>query len=205
MAFLNQAEKDRIAEAIRQAELKTSGELVALIAGASDGYYFIPLLWASLVALMVPGIFWLGGLELDHLRVYELQLGTFLALGILFRWTPLKMRLIPKAVKHMRASRLAREQFFLQGLHLTRDRTGILLFVSVAEHYVELLADQGINERVDPGSWDHIVEEFLRRVRQGRIAEGFLAAVDSCGAALEKHFPRPADDTDELPNHLIEI
>jgi putative membrane protein len=205
MAFLGQADKDRIAEAIRQAELKTSGELVALIAGASDGYYFIPLLWASLVALMVPGIFWVAGLELGHLRVYELQLATFLALGILFRWTPLKMRLIPKAVKHMRTSRLAREQFYVQGLHLTRDRTGILLFVSVAEHYVELVADQGINERVEPGSWDHIVEEFLQSVRQGKIAEGFLTAVGSCGAVLEKHFPRPADDTNELPNHLIEI
>lgn len=205
MAFLDQADKDRIAEAIRQAELKTSGELVTVIAVASDGYHFIPLLWASLVALLVPGLLWMSGSGLGVLRIYELQLATFLVLCLLFRWTPLKMRLVPKTVKHRRASRLAHEQFHVQGLHLTRDRTGILLFVSVAEHYVEIIADQGINARVAPGSWDGIIKEFIKHVRQGRISDGFLSAVHSCGAILEAHFPRPADDTKELPNHLVEL
>lgn len=205
MAFLSQIEKNRIAEAIRQAELKSSGELVTVVAGASDGYHFISILWASFVALLVPGIVWLSNPELGVLGVYGIQLAVFFVFSMLFRWTPIKMRLVPKVVKHKRASRLAHEQFYVQGLHFTRDRTGILLFVSVAEHYVEIIADHGINARVEPGSWDPLVKRFIEHVRQGEIAEGFLTAIHSCGEKLEKHFPRSDHDMDEIPNHLIEI
>ena len=82
----------------------------------------------------------------------------------------------PTAVKRRRAGRLAREQFFAQGLHLTRARTGVLIFVSVAEHYVEIIADQGIDALVPPGTWDKAVADFVGQVRAGHIAEGFLAA-----------------------------
>ena len=110
------------------------------------------------------------------------------------------MALVPNSMKRRRASQLAREQFFEQRLHMTRARTGVLIFVSVAEHYVEIIADEGINALVPPGTWDKAVADFVEQVRAGRIAEGFLAVVEVVGARLAEHFPRPADDRDELPN-----
>jgi putative membrane protein len=137
--------------------------------------------------------------------LYSAQLATFLGLALLFRWTPLKMCLIPKWVKHQRASRLAREQFFVRGLHMTREHTGVLLFASVAERYVEIIADRGINEKVKADAWEAIVAQFVERVKRGEITEGFLVAIAACGQPLAAHFPRPEDDRNELPNRLIEI
>ena len=205
MAFLSQAEKDRIAEAIRAAERKTSGELVTVIAQASDEYRYIPMLWASLVALVLPAVLYFANLGWNLGDVYMAQIGVFVVLALGVQWSPIKMRLIPKSVKHRRASRFAREQFFEHNVHRTRDRTGVLLFVSVAEHYVEIIADAGIDDKVAGDAWQGIVGDFVGAVKAGRIADGFGGAVTACGALLAEHFPRAADDTDELPNHLFEI
>jgi putative membrane protein len=205
MTFLSEEDKQRIAEAIRDAETKTSGELVTVIAHAADTYLYIPILWASVAALTLPTIILLLPVELPFPHIYSLQLAIFLGLALLFRWNPLKMRLIPKAVKHRRASRLAWEQFFIQNLHLTRQRTGVLLFVSVAERYVEIIADKGINDKVKRDAWDDIVSDFSKRVKAKEIPEGFLSAISACGELLAEKFPRPEGDIDELPNRLIEI
>jgi putative membrane protein len=205
VAFLSEADKRRIAEAIRKVEATTSGELVTVIARAADHYLYIPLLWASVIALAAPGVIWYAKPDVQFVVLYSAQLATFLGLALLFRWTPLKMRLIPRWVKHRRASRLAQEQFFAQGLYLTRERTGVLLFASVAERYVEVIADRGINDKVKADAWKEIVAEFVKRVKNREIAEGFLVAIGACGQLLAEHFPRPEDDRNELPNRLIEI
>jgi putative membrane protein len=90
-------------------------------------------------------------------------------------------------------------------LDRTRGRTGILLFVSIAERYVEILADRGIDEKVPPGTWKEIVAAFTRQVREGKIADGFVGALTACGALLVSRFPRAADDQNELPDVLIEL
>ena len=203
--FLSEADKQRIAEAIREAEMKTSGELVTVIAHAADTYLYIPLLGASLVALTLPAVIWLLPFNPRLPLLYSFQLSTFLGLALLFRWTPLKMRLIPKAVKRRRAGRLAWEQFFAQNLHLTRQRTGVLLFISLAEHHVEIIADKGINDKVPDGAWDDIVADFSKHVKCGQITEGFISAIAACGELLAECFPRDEGDNDELPNRLIEI
>lgn len=205
MAFLSAEEKVRITEAIKQAEGRTSGEIVTVIAGSADAYWFIPLLWAAVLALSVPAVVLLVDPWIYPVELYGGQLLLFAVLALLFRWTPLKMRLVPGAVKRRRAGRLAREQFLAQGLHHTKDRTGVLLFVSVAEHYVEVLADSGINEKVAPDAWTNLVDAFVAKVKEGRVADGFLEAVAGCGAVLAEHFPRAPGDKDELPNHLVEF
>jgi len=205
MAFLTDSEKHRIAEAIKQAESRTSGEIVTVIAGASDGYAYIPMLWASCLALILPFPFLLLDLPLAYSHIYLLQLAVFIVLTLLFRWAPLKMRLIPKTVKRRRAARLAREQFLAQGVHRTEARSGVLLFISVAEHYVEVLADSGINDKVDQDTWNGLIADFSAKVKQGQVAEGFIGAIGVCGKVLAEHFPRDPLDQDELPNHLIEI
>ncbi len=205
MTFLSEADKQRIAEAIRDAEMKTSGELVTVIARSADTYLYIPILWASIAALTLPAIVLLLTVDLQFPLLYVLQLATFMGLALLFRWNPLKMCLIPKAIKNRRAGRLAWEQFFAQNLHLTQQRTGVLLFVSVAERYVEIIADKGINDIVKRNAWDDIVADFTKRVKVGEITEGFLSAIGACGGLLAEKFPRPEGDIDELPNRLIEI
>ena len=204
MAFMTDSDRARIGAAIRDVESRTGGELVAVVAQASDDYYYIPTLWAALLAILLSGIAELFALLPTGLNL-TVELGLFIALALAFRWSPLKMRLVPGAVKRARAAVLARAQFLEQNLYATRDRTGVLIFVSVAEHYVEVLADKGINDRVDPAVWQHAVDAFVTRVRAGQVADGFVEAVERCGVVLIEHFPRTPGDADELPNHLIEI
>jgi putative membrane protein len=121
------------------------------------------------------------------------------------RWRPLLMRVIPRALRHRRAHRLALEQFYSHNLHQTRERTGVLLFVSVAERYVEIIADKGIDEVVNKDAWRAIVDAFIGQVRAGRVGDGFVEAVDACGALLAGHFPADGAVVNELSDHLVEI
>jgi putative membrane protein len=205
MSFLDAEEKKRIAAAIRSVEAKTAGELVTVIARESDPYRFIPTLWAALLALLVPVVAWLLAVPATVPQVATVQLALFCCLAILGRWRWLKYRLIPGWVKADRTKRRAREQFFDQRVRDTAGGTGILIFVSVGERYVEILADRGIDERVDRAVWQRIVDDFVARVREGRVAEGFLAAIDECGAILAVHCPRNEADANERPDRLVEI
>lgn len=205
MTFLNEEQKQRLRAQIEEVEKQTSGELVTVIARQSDPYPYVPLLWASVIALSLLPLMGLAGLRFELTTVSIIQLGGFLVLSTLFRWPPLKMRLIPKQTKLRRAARSAREQFLEQGLHHTRDRSGVLIYVSVGERYVEILADKGINEKVDQSQWDGIVADFIQAVKKGRTAEGFEQAVAACGAVLAEHFPAAPGDKNELPDHLVEL
>jgi putative membrane protein len=204
MPFLTDDDRHRIAVAIAAAERRTSGELVAVVAQTAGEYRRVPLLWPALAALLLPAILLTVEPGMRAWTLYLVQAATFLVLALVVQ-IPLGTALVPDWLKRRRASRLAREQFFERGLHLTRARTGILIFVSVAEHYVEILADEGIDALVPPGTWDKAVADFIEQVRAGRIAEGFIAAIEVVGARLAEHFPRGTGDPDELPNHLIEI
>lgn len=217
MSFLTQEEKSELVQRIQQAESRSTGEIVTVIAARSDSYRYIPLLWSALVALSVPGLYylwqwlshggWVSESRFAHTEawLYTLQALTFLGLGALFSFSPLRMLVIPRRVKLQRAARHAREQFFLQNLHLTRDRSGILIFVSVAEHYVEIIVDSGISAVVDNETWVKTVNDFVEDVRAGHIARGFGNTVEHCREVLWEHFPAPDGRPDELPNHLIEV
>lgn len=201
--FLSADARHRIEEAVRAAETRTRGEFVTVIARASDEYLHITLLWAALIAMLVPAA--LAPFAPLRAYSYEIQLAVFVTLALVLRLAPLKMRLVPERLQRVRAQRLAQEQFYARGLHRTAEGTGILLFVSVAEHYVAVLADEGIHQRVAPGEWDSVIAAFVREVRAGRIAEGFVAAISACGDRLAHHFPRRPQDTNQLPDRIIEL
>jgi len=217
MAFLTQTEKQALAEQIRQAEAKTSAELVTVIANQSDHYRYIPMLWAALIALAVPGLYFLfqhfahngwtyPGESADTLaRLYYIQVLVFLGLGMLIQIPAVRFMLVPKYVRHGRAARHAREQFLLQNLHQTANRTGVMVFVSVAEHYVEIIVDSEVAAVVDNAIWIDTVDEFVTCIKRGSIAEGFTRTIDHCSEVLIKHFPDNGGKPDELPNNLIEI
>jgi putative membrane protein len=93
--------------------------------------------------------------------------------------------------------------FTAHGLHHTREHTGILILISLLEHRVEVLADKGINEKVSPGTWDEIVQIVTIGLKSGNACDAFCKAIERCGEILAQHFPRPADDRDELGNKLL--
>jgi putative membrane protein len=204
-SLLSEAEKIKVRDSISAVERNTSGEVVTVIAAACDDYLFIPTLWAALIALAVPGLVLLTNMWVDYAWLYSSQVVVFFVLAALFRIPMIKMRLVPRTIQRQRAGRIALEQFFLQNLHHTRDRTGILIFVSVAENYVEIIADKGINDVVPKDTWEKIVAGFVAAVKKEQYTEGFISAINQCGRVLQEHFPSRRDNPDELPNRLVEL
>lgn len=203
--FLTDDDRDRVASAIRSVEARTRAELVAVVAHEAESYHHVPMLWAALVALALPPVAQLAGAPWTATEFSLLQLAVFVALASLGWWSPVRMALVPPKVKKARATRLAREQFFLQRLHETEGRTGVLIFVSIAERHVEIIADIGISKLVGNEVWQRAVDHFVVNVKAGRIAEGFIGAIEQCGGVLIGHFPADGRNPDELPDRLIEI
>ncbi|MBA1273845.1 TPM domain-containing protein [Stutzerimonas azotifigens] len=202
MTLLTESEQRQVAEAIDRIELDTDAEVVTVLAAQADDYRYIPLLWASLLALVVPGalLFFTGWVTAPHLLL--IQWASFVVLALVFRLPGLTTRLIPRAVRHWRACNLARRQFIELNLHHTEADTGVLIFVSEAERYVEILVDRGVSSRIDNQAWASIVEAFTDRVRQGQTLEGFLICIEACGALLKEHVPA-THTRNELPNRLV--
>lgn len=202
MNFISKKDCTRIAHAIAAAEKKTSGEIIAVVARRSDDYRFIPLLWAALIALATPPVLFIAT-QWRGTTIYAAQLAVFAAMAVAVLWPQLRNALVPAAIKRARAHARAMEQFLAQDLHTTRGRTGVLIFISVAERYAEVIADEGIYKKVPPGIWDDAVAELTVEIARGRAGDGLVAAIEICGGVLAEHFPPGSADADELPNHLI--
>ncbi len=192
----------RVSEAIAAAEKKTSGEIVAVVASESDTYLYAPFLWAALIALAAawPLIYFTW---ISVQWIYVFQLVVFVLLSIIFASRPLRYLLVPRSVKIERAHARAVEQFLAQNLHTTAGRTGVMIFVSVAERYAEILADAAIHQKVPEGTWQKIVDEMTARIGEGRVTDGFVTAVGEIGLHLAEHFPPGAAPAHTLSNHLI--
>ncbi|MEM8645627.1 MAG: TPM domain-containing protein [Pseudomonadota bacterium] len=202
MEFLNKQVQARISDEINAAEKRTSGEIVAVVAPNSDDYLHVPLLWAAVVALILPLLlFQFTSLAGD--TIYFLQLLCFLGVTLVLSVPFIRYRIVPRGLAHKRAHRHALDQFLSQDLHTTQNRTGVLIFVSVAERYGEIIADEGIYQKVSPEVWDQALAALLGHLKKKEVEEGFVAAIKMCADVLEEHFPISDDDEDELPNHLI--
>ncbi|WP_422777278.1 TPM domain-containing protein [Pseudomonas mediterranea] len=202
MALLTEHEQRKVAEAIARVERDTDAELVTVLAARADDYAYIPLLWASLLALVVPGVlhYLTGWLTMHSLLL--VQWVSFIVLCLVFRIPKVTTHLIPRSVRHWRASNLARRQFLEQNLHHTVGSTGMLIFVCEAERYVEILVDEGISKRLDNRNWDAIVAAFTEQVRQGQTLQGFVTCIEACGELLKTHVP-VTHERNELPNRLV--
>ncbi len=202
MSLLDQQQCARVVDAIADVERHTDAELVTVLARRADRYYFIPSLWAALLALLTPVLLGLTPFWLSAMDLLIAQWLVFVVLATLFRIPALTLWLIPPWVKHERAAAMARGQFIENNLHHTTGATGLLIFVSEAEHYVEILADRGISEYVDDSEWQAIVDVFTARIKRGEVGEGFIECIEACGALLVKYVPA-SREKDELPNHLV--
>ena len=202
-SLFSDSDAERISAAIQAVEDRTAGEIIAVVAPESASYVSAPILWAALIALFVPWPFihftwW----TMQWVQSVQILVFVVLAtLGLVIR--PLRFMLVPASVKRLRAHRRAVEQFLVQNLHTTATRTGVLVFVSLAERYAEIVADSGIHKKVPEATWKAIVDELTERIGDGRPADGFVAAIGAIGQQLAQHFPAEAHTKHVLPNHLI--
>ena len=202
MALLTQQQQQQVAQAVTRAEQRTDAEIVTVLAPRADDYSYIPLLWASLIALLVPAVLHVLNSGMAIYSLLMAQWATFVLLSLIFRIPAITTRLIPPRVRYWRASNLARRQFLEQKLHHTEGRTGVLIFVSEAERYVEILVDEGISRHLHDSDWGSIVNDFVRRVALGHTAEGFIACIDASAELLAQHIPK-TQPRNQLPNRLV--
>jgi putative membrane protein len=202
--MISPSDKERIAQAIGAAEERTAGEIFCVLARHSSEYTLVPLAWAAAVALVIPApliylTLWPAWL------IYVVQVVAFMLAAIGLSFPGVRFALVPRRTAHDRAHAEAMRQFFAQGLHQTEERTGVLIFASLAERYAEIVADAGINAKVAPDVWDRAIAALVGGMKDERPAEGFIAAIEQCGAVLAQHFPPGTLARDELPNMLVEI
>jgi putative membrane protein len=197
------AQHEAVAAAIREAEQKSSGQIVCVLARASSAYAHVPLLWASALALITP---WplIDFTPWSVQRIFLAQLVVFLVAAIVFSWLRLRLLLVPRAVQRSRAHHAAIEQFVVRRVAHTKNRCGILIFVSLAEHYARIIADDGIAQKVPNAEWQTAVDALVAHMRGGDIAAGFTAAIERCSAVLAAHAP-PDGSPNELPDRLYVI
>ncbi|EEZ33679.1 Hypothetical protein BROD_2370 [Brucella sp. NF 2653] len=209
-ALIGADDHARIAEAIREAEAETSGEIYAVLARSSDDYFFAAgfvatcgILIASVFAAFLAHWYWFD----IRLPIFGLAvLAAFVSAMVLLWFVPsIRMLLVPRRIRYKRAHLNALQQFLARNVHITEQRTGILLFVSMAEHYAEVIADAGINVRVEQEEWNAIVSTLIHHASRAAVGEGFVEAIGQAGKLLSHHFPAGDDDVNELDDHLIEL
>ncbi len=205
MRDLTPEERNRIEAAVSAAETRTSAEFAVVMAHASDEYTLFPLLWAALLALLTGGVITIVLPVMSVSMSFTIQAGVFIAAGLLLQIKKLRPHLAPSAVQREYASRLARLQFASLVNEQTRGGIGLLLFVSLAERHVEIIADNGIAAYIPQTAFQKIIDAFIREVHQGHIAEGFIGAIEACTLVLQQHFPARPDEPNEIANRVTEI
>jgi putative membrane protein len=209
--FLNDQDRERIKKAVEEAEKYTSGEIVPMVVSRSYHYPISDVIGGIIFALPLSLImtFFMGGwLWIGHYNMW-LFLGIITVLFILCQQTikhadGLKRLFISDREIEEEVEEAAITGFFREGLYRTRDETGILIFISVFERRVWVLADRGINEKVKQGQWDEIVGMIIEGIKNNDQASAICEAIEEVGRILKEHFPIKADDRDELQNLIIE-
>jgi len=201
--LLSPDEHARLSQEIRAAEVNTSGEIYVVVAQSSDNFRLVPVLWAAVFALLLAWVLHLAT-NLSTTLILSLQVLGFVAVAVILSIPALRYRVIPPGLAADAAREAACAQFMAHGVHLTAARTGVLLYVCMVPHSIEVVADTGIEEKVDPQEWRRIVAEIAQDARAGRLSDGLIAAIRSVGAVLARHCPPVVGDRDELPNRVVE-
>lgn len=208
MARIDDTQRETIRSAIEAAEARTSAEFVTVVARSAESYLFIPSLAAAIGALLLSGITLMFQAQIGFTTTefYGGQVALFVVLVAICQIPAVRFALVPKAIRHARASRLARQMFLELGMTESEDRNAVLLFVALGERYVEIIADAGLQAKLDDTTvWDQVVARFVAQVGQGRVADGFVAAIEGCADVMAQHFPNREGAKNRLPDRLIEI
>ena len=216
VSHVSEADHDIVTAAVATAEAHTSGEIVTVVAGKSNDYDDVALVWASIIAFLAMSIVALfpefyrtlydrltGGW--GHDLTANQWLGTVIAVGVLkwigmwliLLWRPLRMALTPRSIKAERVRARAIDLFKVGTEGKTTGRTGV--------HRADIVADEAIAAKVAPGVWGDAMAALIERVRAGKPGEGMAEAVRQMGLVLAEHFPRGSENPNELPDRLIEL
>ena len=226
--LLSPSDLAAIEAAVREAETRTTGEIYCVVAETSSDYRETPLAWAAAVSLLAPALLLLAGVHVEAPDLFGgwtasqvasvaeaaaqsaligavlLQGALFAATWALVAWTPVRHALTLPGAKRERVRQRAREQFIAKNLHATRERTGVLIYVSFAEHMAELIADEGIAEKTAPDAWEAPMAALIAGLKRDEPAAGFAAAIGACADLLAASFPcRPGDNPNELADAVI--
>jgi putative membrane protein len=209
--FLSESDRQKIQKAVRSAESRTSGEIVPMVVSSSYSYPMANVLGAAGFSLplsiygayLAGHLFWLGS---QNMWIFMGIFGFFfICFQELIKRAPfLKRIFVSRAEMEEEVQEAAVTAFYKAGLHRTREETGVLIFISLFEHSVWVLADRGIHARVSPESWNEIVDHIVRGIKQRRQVDAICEAVGSAGRLLAEHFPIRADDLNELRNLIVE-
>jgi putative membrane protein len=221
---LSDIDRQKVSAAIAAAEANTNGEIVAVATPISDPYHDVGLHWALLPLFVVLAwaawrpsalIWWynflFGGWQADPTLSQLLTLlMVFAALKftvalLIMKWMPLRIALTPGVTKHRRVRRRAVAIFKSAAERRTTGRTGILIYLSMAERRAEIIGDEAITKVTTPETWGDAMAALLVEVKQGRVGDGIVAAVERVGIVLAEHFPRSEGDINEIPDKLIEL
>ena len=224
MALLSPEDHASIARAVARAERESDGEIVTIVSPRSDAYHDVGLHYAVLAMLLVPLLLailpqglidWSIGLLLGWnaepnraevmLFLFAKMTAVFLIVRFGLAYMPLRMALTPGATKSRRVHRRAVELFRASCELKTRRRTGILIYLSLAERRAEIVADRAIAEQVEPAAWGEAMADLIDEVKHGRPGEGLAKAVERVGAVLARTLPPTLDNPDELPNRVVEL
>lgn len=200
--MLSLGDRDRVAASIRAAELATTGEIVVLVAARAGEYRSVALLIALLCGLAVP---WplIFVTQWSAAAIASAQAIVVLVALLVTLQPTARLALVPRAIRRQRAHDAAIREFASRGLTRTRGRTGVLIYVAVAEGHAEIVADSAVAERVPVETWSKVIGHLLGALRQNQAADGLVAAVRDVGVILAAELPGGPDDTDELPNRVI--
>lgn len=224
MMRLSDTDREKVAAAIAKAEATTSGEIVAVATPISDPYHDVALHWALVPLFAVLAwaawrptalVWWYDELfggwqpnptlsELLTLLMVLAALKFTIALLIL-KWMPLRLALTPAATKHRRVRRRAIAIFQAAAAGRTAGKTGILIYLSLAERRAEIVAEDAILKVTDEHTWGEAMIALLGEVRRGEVGDGICAAVERIGLVLSAQFPRSPEDSNEIPDKLIEL
>jgi putative membrane protein len=209
--FINDQDIIKIENAVKEAERQTSGEIVPMIVARSYHYPLSDVIGGFAFALPVALLltYFIGGwLWIGHHNMW-LFLGLITIFFICFNQTvkridSLKRFFISDKEIEEEVEEAAVTAFFREGLYRTKDETGILIFISVFERRVWVLADRGINAKVKEGEWDAIVRMITEGIKNKNQTDGICKAIGETARILKEHFPKKADDKDELKNLIVE-
>jgi putative membrane protein len=200
---LTEQQRRSIAEAIGEAEARTSGEIVTVVLPQSDDYPAARWRLAVVTSLLAAFLLYFFSLALDPFWVLCIQFPA-LGLGYFLGGTSFFKRLMTTDAEiEEEFEQRAIQAFHAQKLAMTRDRTGILIFLSMLEHRVKIMADIGIAAKVPPEVWNQIVATLIQDIREHHFSEGLIKAIHRCGDCLAHHFPSNGEDLNELSDDLI--
>ncbi len=203
---LSQAEKDRLKEAVRKAESKTSGEIVPFIVASSGDYLWVHLVWALAGAMAGTFAIWCQSTYSHFALTFgemALILWSGVLIGALLPLIPFLKRIsVSKTVLTRNVNREVMASFVGAGLTETKDRTGVLIYLSVFERRIQILADKGINSKAPKNYWQSHVDAVVKGIHSGRPSEVLSEVIEEIGEQLSASFPRAADDVNELSDEI---